>query len=77
MGSDGIQVGVGPLVPPGWQSRAEVNLLSRIRVVANDERHPERFAGSDLGLGRIEIGQMFDVVSPPEHLVKSPWPAEF
>src|SRR5215472_13795628 len=77
MRSDGVQVGVRPLVPPGWQSRVEANLLSRIRVVLNNERHPERFARSDLGLGWIEIGQMFDVVGPPECLVKSPRPAEF
>src|SRR5215469_818677 len=77
MRSDGIEVGVGLLVPPGGQSRAEVNLLDRVRLVANEQRHPERFAGSDLRLAWIEIGQMFDVVGPPECLVKSPRAAEY
>src|SRR5215469_3331912 len=77
MRSDGIDVGGGRLAPAGWQSRAEVNLLRRIRVVANEQRHPERFARSDLRLRWIEIGQMFDVVGPPECLVKSPRAAEF
>src|SRR5215472_12165294 len=77
MRSDGIDVGGGRLAPAGWQSRAEVNLLRRIGVVANEQRHPERFPRTDLRLGWIEIGQMFDVVGPPECLVKSPRPAEF
>src|SRR5215469_1159358 len=77
MRSDGIDVGGGRRAPSGRQSRAEVNLLCRIGVVQNEQRHPERFARSDLRLGWIEVGQVFDVVGPPECLVKSPRAAEF
>src|ERR1700757_2323969 len=53
------------------------HLLRRIRVVANEKRHPKCVTGRNLGLRRIEIAQLLNIVRWPEGVVEGPRSAEF
>src|ERR1700674_2777053 len=53
------------------------HLLGHICVVANEKRHPKCVSGCYLGLGRIEIAQLLNIVRWPEGAVEGPRSAEF
>ena len=50
-------------------------MLWAVGVVANEQSDPERFSRSYLRLGRIQTGEMLDVVRRPELMIKGPGPA--
>src|SRR5581483_6836874 len=65
------------LRPTCWQRGTQRDLLWGIGLVADDDRHPERFSGGDLRFGRVQVSQVLDIVGAPEGPVEGPWTTKF